>query len=83
MVWPCQSTPASKIYVDGKLCLGAPDGYVMEMANAFQDAGYECWIQRLATLLNLKGLKPCGMHWGLGIYVSIGLCSIQVASDCF
>ena len=62
MVWPCQSTPASKIYVSGKLCLKAPDGYVMEMAQVFQDAGYEYWIKRLATLLKLKGLKPCGME---------------------
>ena len=56
MVWPCQSTPASKLYVDGKLCLKGPEGFVMEMAHVFQDTakGYQLWIKHLATLCNLR-----------------------------
>lgn len=57
MMWPCQSTPASKLYVDGKLCIKAPDGSIMEMAHAFQDTahGYQAWVKKLVTLLNSRG----------------------------
>ena len=54
MVWADPSTPAAKIYADGKLSLRAPDGCVMAMADVFNDTtptGYQAWMTRMATIL--------------------------------
>lgn len=59
MLWPCQSTPATKIYSNGKLCVRDPDGDVTTMVDCFSEAGYEKWINKLAALLHLGNLGRC------------------------
>ena len=48
MIWCHPATPASKVYADGKLCLRAPDGTVMSMAEIFNaNSGYESWMTNM------------------------------------
>lgn len=80
MIWPCQSCPASKIYVDGKLCLKGPDGSIMEMAHVFQDTakGYQLWIQNLVTFFNSKA----GVAWGHSRMDALVWCDFQSMVSC-
>lgn len=53
MLWPCQSTPAAKIYINGKLSVKGPDGNIVAMQECFSEDGYAKWISNLEALLHL------------------------------